>query len=280
MATEDHLFTGFQNVALTAVSEVQSTNLANVVSEAQRVQEKRSLVWEILDGELNDAACDDDFTFDEAILDANQDVRGEALWQRMEREEEEFFRDPNQINEVFGLDTNVSKDGMDMLDKDDDTLTNVLQRLGEYQMLNMSCFILIIFMNLASSGNFDPSAILQGIASKSSRANDWFPYPNKTVSEIILFYNFIEAYRRESFKTLILDILDNLPRLRLSDTLLKMILWAMDQCGAQHVPSFSSFRALQDTLRLDSSQTTVEFKSCLGNTFYMNDIRPLVAKVN
>lgn len=76
-----------------------------------------------------------------------------------------------------------------------------------------------------------------------------------------------------------LDILDNLPRLRLSSSQLKMILWIMDQCGAKDVPSFNAFRAMQKHIRKATGVRSEAHKSALGNLFYVNDIRDLIAKV-
>ncbi|KAJ7466179.1 hypothetical protein B0H11DRAFT_1733316 [Mycena galericulata] len=75
-----------------------------------------------------------------------------------------------------------------------------------------------------------------------------------------------------------LDILDNLPRLRLSSSQLKMILWIMSQCGAKDVPSFNAFRAMQVHIRKMTGVRSEAHKSDLGNLFYVNDIRDLIAK--
>jgi hypothetical protein len=77
-----------------------------------------------------------------------------------------------------------------------------------------------------------------------------------------------------------LDILDNLPRLRLSSSQLKMILWIMDACGARDVPSFNKFRAMQKHIRKTTGVRSEAHKSGLGNLFYVNDIRDLIAKVS
>ncbi|KAJ7133713.1 hypothetical protein C8R43DRAFT_895024 [Mycena crocata] len=75
-----------------------------------------------------------------------------------------------------------------------------------------------------------------------------------------------------------LDILDNLPRLRLSSSQLKMILWIMKECGAKDVPSFNGFRAMQKHIRKTTGVRSEAHKSDLGNLFYVNDIRDLIAK--
>ncbi|KAJ7673015.1 hypothetical protein DFH06DRAFT_1279686 [Mycena polygramma] len=75
-----------------------------------------------------------------------------------------------------------------------------------------------------------------------------------------------------------LDLLDNLPRLRLSSSQLKMILWIMKECGAKDVPSFNAFRAMQKHIRKTTGVRSDPHKSDLGNLFYVNDIRDLIAK--
>ncbi|KAJ6559708.1 hypothetical protein B0H19DRAFT_944520 [Mycena capillaripes] len=75
-----------------------------------------------------------------------------------------------------------------------------------------------------------------------------------------------------------LDILDNLPRLRLSSSQLKMILWIMKECGAKDVPSFNAFRDMQTHIRKMTGVKSEAHKSDLGNLFYVNDIRDLIAK--
>lgn len=76
-----------------------------------------------------------------------------------------------------------------------------------------------------------------------------------------------------------LDILDNLPRLRMSSSQFKMILWVMRECGARDVPSFKAFRAMQKHIRDFCGVTTTPHKSDIGNVFHVNDIRDMIAKV-
>ncbi|KAJ7099940.1 hypothetical protein B0H15DRAFT_771035 [Mycena belliarum] len=75
-----------------------------------------------------------------------------------------------------------------------------------------------------------------------------------------------------------LDLLDNLPRLRMSSSQFKMILWIMKECGARDVPSFNAFRAMQKHVRQMTGVRSEAHKSDLGNLFYVNDIRDLIAK--
>ncbi|KAJ6623746.1 hypothetical protein B0H10DRAFT_1731509, partial [Mycena sp. CBHHK59/15] len=64
-----------------------------------------------------------------------------------------------------------------------------------------------------------------------------------------------------------MDILDNLPRLWLSSSQIKMVLWIMRECGAWDVPSFKVLRVTQKCIR-DTCGIKMELhKSDLGNVF-------------
>ncbi|KAF7773552.1 hypothetical protein Agabi119p4_5719 [Agaricus bisporus var. burnettii] len=79
---------------------------------------------------------------------------------------------------------------------------------------------------------------------------EWFPYPSKPA-----FY---------------LDLLDHLPRLRLSDDQLKAVIWVMKQSGTRNVPSFYCLRKVQE--KISSSFFTPEkYISIKGTEFWMNN---------
>ncbi|KAJ3792239.1 hypothetical protein GGU11DRAFT_760921 [Lentinula aff. detonsa] len=63
----------------------------------------------------------------------------------------------------------------------------------------------------------------------------YYPYPSKV--------------------SMLLDILDNLPRLRLSSNSVKLYLWMLKVLHIPGVPSFNSFRTMQDKLRKDCGFT-------------------------
>lgn len=133
------------------------------------------------------------------------------------------------------------------------------------------------------SGTLDAKAIFGApdISVKDPEPSDqWFPYPSKTVRLIYAPYTAIFYLRcYGTNQTFILDTIDSLPRLRISDSLMKIILWAMKESGASNVPSFSALRKSQEKLRSDSSIKTHRFESPLGNLFWMNDPVAIVAKV-
>jgi len=78
---------------------------------------------------------------------------------------------------------------------------------------------------------------------------------------------------------MLLDIVDNLPRLRLSSSQFKIILWLLKQCHIPDVPSYDSFHKLQSSLRTACGSEPTPQTSSLGNKFSINDVRKSVAKV-
>jgi hypothetical protein len=79
---------------------------------------------------------------------------------------------------------------------------------------------------------------------------------------------------------MLLDILDNLPRLRMSSNQLRMILWILKESGVNNVPSYDAFRKLQNNLREVCGSVPKPYTSSLGNLFFVNDVRESVARVS
>jgi hypothetical protein len=78
----------------------------------------------------------------------------------------------------------------------------------------------------------------------------------------------------------LLDVLDNLPRLRLSSSQLKMVLWVMRECGTKDVPSFHALRKKQKELRETCSLPITAIKSQLGNHFHTTNPCEFIARVS
>ncbi|KAJ7795972.1 hypothetical protein B0H14DRAFT_2391114 [Mycena olivaceomarginata] len=74
-----------------------------------------------------------------------------------------------------------------------------------------------------------------------------------------------------------LDLLDNLPRLRLSDDHLKAIIWVMRECKTPNVPTFSALRKKQASMTYEVDIKSTHHTSSLGNHFYMNHPSKLLA---
>ncbi|EKM48298.1 uncharacterized protein PHACADRAFT_109167 [Phanerochaete carnosa HHB-10118-sp] len=76
----------------------------------------------------------------------------------------------------------------------------------------------------------------------------------------------------------LLDTIDNLPRCPVSNSLMQVFLWTLKETGARDVPSLYKLRHTQEKLRQKCGVPSIQCQSELGNVFYMNDIRSIIAK--
>ncbi|TFY52145.1 hypothetical protein EVG20_g10686, partial [Dentipellis fragilis] len=127
-------------------------------------------------------------------------------------------------------------------DDTDDTVTNVLQNLRILTDFDADDAQRMTFTDLPLP---DPKAT-------------WFPYTTKLI--------------------FLLDILDNLGRNRISDSLMQVFLWVLKEAGVHDVPSLYAFRQFQKSLRKCTGIPTHQSKSAHGNVFFMNDLATIVAK--
>jgi hypothetical protein len=77
---------------------------------------------------------------------------------------------------------------------------------------------------------------------------------------------------------MLLDILDNLPRCRFTSAQMSLILHFAKCMGAANVPSLKGLRKTQKELQAGCGYQPVKVVSSLGNIFYMNDIREVIAR--
>lgn len=76
-----------------------------------------------------------------------------------------------------------------------------------------------------------------------------------------------------------LEMLDNHPRMRLSDAQLDVVLFVMRECGCLNVPSLYALRRMQKELRLRVAVPTDRHQSMKGNVFSVNNLAAQIAKV-
>ncbi|KAI0308812.1 hypothetical protein OF83DRAFT_1089519 [Amylostereum chailletii] len=81
-------------------------------------------------------------------------------------------------------------------------------------------------------------------------SGDWAPHGTKTM--------------------FMLDLLDNLPWLRMSDDQLKAVMWVMQECGVHDVPGLKALRSLQARLTREVGVTSELHISALGHRFFVN----------
>ncbi|KAJ7460141.1 hypothetical protein FB451DRAFT_1500376 [Mycena latifolia] len=96
---------------------------------------------------------------------------------------------------------------------------------------------------------------IQGVDRPDS-SNEWFPYPSR-----VMF---------------LLDTLDNLPRLRISSSLMRVFLWVLKEAKCKDVPSFDHLRRVQKGIRKQCGVTTIPCKSVQGNDWVNPTTRKLI----
>ncbi|KAG9102119.1 hypothetical protein FS749_015702 [Ceratobasidium sp. UAMH 11750] len=76
----------------------------------------------------------------------------------------------------------------------------------------------------------------------------------------------------------LLDLVDNIPRLRLSSEHLRLIIWVMKEAGCDDLPTLSQLRQTQQQLRNVCGVKSHQYCSSQGNFFDMLDIPQLVGR--
>ncbi|KAJ7346278.1 hypothetical protein DFH08DRAFT_914975 [Mycena albidolilacea] len=99
---------------------------------------------------------------------------------------------------------------------------------------------------------------IDGQHDQAHSSPEWFPYPSKMM--------------------FLLDTWDNLRRLRISSSLMRVFLWILKEAGCKNVPSFDGLRRVQNNIRSDIGIPSIPCVSPLGNIFFMNDPRAIITQ--
>ncbi|KAJ6608964.1 hypothetical protein B0H10DRAFT_2166458 [Mycena sp. CBHHK59/15] len=76
----------------------------------------------------------------------------------------------------------------------------------------------------------------------------------------------------------LLDTLDNLPRLHISNSLMRVFLWVLKEAKCKDVPSFDKLHRIQKKNCSECGIPTIPCISVQGNIFFMNDPKVIIAK--
>ncbi|KAH7875341.1 uncharacterized protein C8R40DRAFT_1272362 [Lentinula edodes] len=138
-------------------------------------------------------------------------------------------------------------------------LKEILSGSGEESEDASETNIIEILHNLGFEDNeLEGDDNLFNPAASSEPVGAYAPYPSKLM--------------------MLLDVMDNLPRLRLSTTHFKLIIWLLKEAGVLNVPSYYAFRQMQSELQKAIGCEPKPFTSMLGNHFHVNDLKAAVQR--
>ncbi|KAJ6615369.1 hypothetical protein B0H10DRAFT_2220401 [Mycena sp. CBHHK59/15] len=170
--------------------------------------------------------------------DEEEDV--EAMHRRLAQQVDVFgLLDPKETAERLGFEGDEAiAKDLLQIEAEDDFLAEIMANAG-----------------LDEQDPVDVHANASGI---QQEGNAYFPYPNKT--------------------TFLLNILDNMPRLRVSSSLMRIFLWMLRESGAKDMPSFDRLHQVQMEIRAEYGIPSIPCKSPLENVFFINDPCTIIAQ--
>ncbi|KAJ3002188.1 hypothetical protein NUW54_g5983 [Trametes sanguinea] len=88
-----------------------------------------------------------------------------------------------------------------------------------------------------------------------------------------------DTYPYPNYPTFLADVLDNgLTRLPVPESLMKLFLYILRECGVHDAPTLYELRSIQRDLRKKCGVPTIPCKSPQGNVFWMVDPRAIIAR--
>jgi len=190
--------------------------------------------------------------YEQERLAFNRKLMESQIWGETDRPSEE---DDTHIEKILNNDKMRDIEQMWDENEQNDILSEILESSGMSKPLLPR--VLTGLLNLKQG--YDDVEDEIGLQTDSS-SSSWFPYSSKL--------------------SFLLDTVDNLPRLRISSSQMKVILWLLHEVGVKGVPSFSSLRKMQKALKDERVVPTIHLKSPKGNTFSFNDPRAMIANVS
>ncbi|KAL1942832.1 hypothetical protein VTO73DRAFT_5072 [Trametes versicolor] len=219
------------------------TEMGNMKTTAQKSREERTL-WETFEREGAD------FTMDDGGVEASAKRRAELA------EEIATFgiwnpgRSAGELGFRIGPDGSPDEDllGLGAIAEEDAFLADLLSNNAR--------------LNTGPEDAIQTDAQLGGTMDadipSSHPDSENYPYPNHPM--------------------FLMDTLDNLLRIPISDALMRMFLYVLRESGVKGVLSFDGFRKMQAEIRAKSGTATLPCKSPRGNIFWMLDVRALIAQ--
>lgn len=129
----------------------------------------------------------------------------------------------------------------------------------------------------ADSGPEPSAADIQARVFGVQAQSHWYPFETKTVS---CCPDDSRKPDQPLFQMFLLSLFMNMPRLRISEAHLKMMLWIMKEIGGRDVPSIKAVKTAQQRLQSRCEIKTHQYMSDLGNVFHMNDLGDLLGQVS